>query len=55
MAQAYNTTAMVYQPSAFKQETYNYHRWRVNPGYLVTDYLARDLRDVRTIQGGLYL
>lgn len=45
VAQAYNTTAMVYQPNAFKQETYRYHRWRVSPGYLATDYLARDLRD----------
>jgi ABC-type uncharacterized transport system auxiliary subunit len=49
VAQAYNTTAMVYQPGAFKQETYKYHRWRVTPGSLVTDYLARDLR-----QSGLF-
>jgi len=44
VAQAYNTTSMVYQPGAFKREAYKYHRWRVNPGYQVTDYLVRDLR-----------
>jgi ABC-type uncharacterized transport system auxiliary subunit len=43
VAQAFNTTAMVYQPQPFKNETYNYSRWRVNPGFLVTDYLLRDL------------
>jgi ABC-type uncharacterized transport system auxiliary subunit len=44
VAQAFNTSAMVYQPQPFKNETYNYSRWRTNPGYLVTDYLLRDLR-----------
>ncbi|MEJ2670982.1 MAG: ABC-type transport auxiliary lipoprotein family protein [Deltaproteobacteria bacterium] len=45
VAQAYNTKHMVYQPQPFKSETYNYSRWRTNPGYLVTDYLLRDFRD----------
>jgi ABC-type uncharacterized transport system auxiliary subunit len=44
VAQAYNTTSMIYQPAPFEREAYKYHRWRVNPGYLVTDYLVRDLR-----------
>jgi ABC-type uncharacterized transport system auxiliary subunit len=44
VAQAFNSTAMVYQPAPLKTATYNYNRWRVNPGYLVSDYLARDLR-----------
>jgi uncharacterized lipoprotein YmbA len=47
VAQAFNTTAMVYQGEACTSETYNYSRWRVNPGYLVTDYLLRDLRHAR--------
>ena len=42
VAQTFNTNAMVYQPQPFKSEVYNYSRWRVNPGYLVTDYLLRD-------------
>jgi uncharacterized lipoprotein YmbA len=47
VAQTFNTNAMVYQPQPFRSETYNYSRWRVNPGYLVTDYLLRDLRQAR--------
>jgi len=45
VAEAFNTNAMVFQPQPFKSQVYNYSRWRVNPGYLVTDYLIRDLRD----------
>ncbi|MEW6658322.1 MAG: ABC-type transport auxiliary lipoprotein family protein [Thermodesulfobacteriota bacterium] len=45
VAQAYNSPAMIYQPGPFKSDAYNYHRWRVNPGNLVTDYLVRDLRN----------
>ncbi len=44
VAQEFNSTAMVYRPTPYKSETYTYHRWRVSPGYLVTDYLLRDLR-----------
>jgi ABC-type uncharacterized transport system auxiliary subunit len=47
VAQAFNTTAMIYRTSPYKAENYNYSRWRVNPGYLVTDYLRRDFRDSR--------
>lgn len=45
VAQAFNSPAMVYQTNPFKSDTYNYHRWRVNPGNMVTDYLLRDLRN----------
>ncbi len=45
VAQAYNSPAMVYQPNPYKSDTYHYHRWRVNPGNMVTDYLLRDLRN----------
>jgi ABC-type uncharacterized transport system auxiliary subunit len=45
VAQTFNTNNMVFQPQPFKSQVYNYSRWRVNPGYLVTDYLIRDLRD----------
>jgi cholesterol transport system auxiliary component len=47
VAQTYNSTAMVYRPNPYQSETYNYNRWRVNPGYLVTDYLVRDFRNSR--------
>ena len=45
VAQAFNTNAMVYQPQPFQSQSYNYSRWRANPGYLVADYLIRDLRE----------
>jgi ABC-type uncharacterized transport system auxiliary subunit len=45
VSQVYNSPSMVYQPKPYKSDSYNYSRWRVNPGYLVTDYLIRDLRD----------
>jgi len=44
VAQAFNSTAMLYRPNPYQSEAYTYHRWRVSPGYLVTDYLLRDLR-----------
>jgi ABC-type uncharacterized transport system auxiliary subunit len=51
VAQAFNTTDMVYQPAPLRTATYNYNRWRVNPGYLVSDYLARDLRKAGLFKG----
>jgi len=45
VAQTFNTHSMVYQPRPYQSQTYNYSRWRANPGYLVTDYLIRDLRE----------
>ncbi len=53
VAQAFNTTAMVYRTSPYKAENYHYSRWRVNPGYLVADYLTRDLRDSRLFKAVL--
>ena len=44
VAQAFNSPNMVYRPTSYQSETYHYHRWRVNPGQLVTDFLLRDLR-----------
>jgi ABC-type uncharacterized transport system auxiliary subunit len=43
-AQSYNSAAMVYQPEAYKIAVYNHHKWRVNPGDMVADYLRRDFR-----------
>ena len=45
VAQTFNTHSMVYQPRPYQSQSYNYSRWRANPGYLVTDYLIRDLRE----------
>lgn len=53
VAQAFNSTAMVYRTAPYNSETYNYSRWQVNPGYLVTDYLIRDLRNSRLFKAVL--
>ena len=53
VAQSFNTTAMVYRTDPYKSETYNYSRWRVTPGYLVADYLIRDLRNSRIFKAVL--
>lgn len=45
----YDTLQIVYRDRSFKRETYAYHRWRTHPADLVTDYVARDMR-----QSGLF-
>jgi len=42
-----NRPDMVYKVNPYKTAVYQYNRWRTDPGYLVTDYLTRDLRDSR--------
>jgi cholesterol transport system auxiliary component len=44
VAPSYNTERIVYRESAFQRDTYNYHRWRANPGDLVSYFVLRDLR-----------
>ena len=44
VAQSFNSTAMVYGPEAYRLAVYQYNRWRVNPGDMAGDYLARDFR-----------
>ncbi len=43
-AKAWSGQAMVYRSAPFKLDAYDYHRWRVPPGDMVTDFLLRDLR-----------
>lgn len=45
VAPQYNTSRIVYRDREFARETYNYHRWRANPGDLVTHFLSRDFRE----------
>jgi ABC-type uncharacterized transport system auxiliary subunit len=49
--QTINRPEMVYKVNPFRTGTYWYNRWRANPGYLVTDYLIRDLRDSKLFAG----
>lgn len=45
--EAFNSTAMIYRPAANVRNTYRYHRWRVDPGSMVTDFIIRDFRQSR--------
>jgi ABC-type uncharacterized transport system auxiliary subunit len=44
-----NRPEMVYKVNPYKTGVYQYNRWRTTPGFLVTDFLIRDLR-----QSGLF-
>jgi ABC-type uncharacterized transport system auxiliary subunit len=43
-APLYNTTEMIYRDRPFKREGYTYHKWRTDPGDLVSFFLARDIQ-----------
>lgn len=43
-APAYNTSRILYRDQSFNLKSYNYHRWRANPGDLVQHFMLRDLR-----------
>ncbi len=47
VSQAYNTSAMIYSPEAYRIDAYRYHRWNTNPGDMMTDFLVRDFRSSR--------
>lgn len=49
VAPVYNTNRIIYQDRSFKRDEYFYHKWRSNPGDLVTYFLSRDIR-----QSGLF-
>ncbi|MFH1950905.1 MAG: ABC-type transport auxiliary lipoprotein family protein, partial [Pseudomonadota bacterium] len=45
VAPAYNTNRIIYRDKSFKRDEYFYHKWRANPGDLVTYFLSRDIRN----------
>ena len=51
VAPYYNTTNIIYKETSFKINAYHYHKWRANPGDLVTYFLARDLRESGLFNG----
>ncbi len=40
----YNTNRIIYRDQSFKREAYVYHKWRTDPGNLVTYLLSRDIQ-----------
>ena len=43
-AQILRTGAMIYIPAPYKIDEYLYHRWRMPPGEMVSEFLRRDFR-----------
>jgi ABC-type uncharacterized transport system auxiliary subunit len=44
VAPVYDTTQIIYRERSFTRDAYAYHRWRVNPGDMITSLLNRDIR-----------
>ncbi|MBU0986879.1 MAG: PqiC family protein [Proteobacteria bacterium] len=59
VAPLYNSNRIVYRKIPYARDTYFYHKWRANPGDLVTYFLTRDIRQstvfkaVNTYETGL--
>lgn len=51
VAWAYHGSSMVYRSGPYKRDVYRYHRWRTNPGDMVSDYLLRDFRATSLFKG----
>ena len=47
VAPEYNTNRIIYRGSSFKKSEYTYHKWRANPGDLITYFLSRDVKQSR--------
>jgi len=47
----YNSNRIIYREGPYKRSAYNYHKWRANPGDLVTDFLRRDIRTSGLFRG----
>jgi len=45
VAPVYNSNNIIYKTRQFKRNAYNYHKWRANPGDLITSFLSRDLKN----------
>ncbi|MFW6324601.1 MAG: ABC-type transport auxiliary lipoprotein family protein [Desulfovibrionales bacterium] len=46
IARSFDSTQIVYENGTYTSQMYFYHRWRANPGLLVSDFLLRDLQAV---------
>jgi len=44
VAPIFNTNRIIYRDSSFKRSSYQYHRWRANPGDFVSYFLGRDIK-----------
>jgi cholesterol transport system auxiliary component len=51
VAKAYNTQSIVFRPEPYKLDVYSRNNWIVNPGFMICDYLVRDLRNSGLFSG----
>jgi len=40
----YNTNQMIYSSKSYTHKAYSYHKWGVNPGKMMSDYLFRSIK-----------
>jgi len=45
VAPVYNSSNIIYKTGKSRRDAYNYHKWRANPGDMVTSFLSRDLKN----------
>ena len=45
VAPVYDTAQIIYRDEPFSRNAYAYHRWRVNPGDMITNLINRDLQN----------
>ena len=49
----YDSNRIIFKKEDFTRDEYTYHKWRANPGELVSFYLARDFSDTGRFQAAL--
>ena len=49
----YDSNRIIFKKEDFTRDEYTYHKWRANPGELVSFYLARDFSDTNRFQAAL--
>jgi cholesterol transport system auxiliary component len=54
VAPTYDTNRIIYRERAYGRDAYVYHKWRNNPGQLVSHFLSRDMRETGLFEAVLY-
>lgn len=51
VAPAFNSTSMVIKSGQYRYDTYDYCRWRINPGEMATGFILRDITGAGIFKG----
>jgi len=49
-APLYNTIQMIYSDNSYTHNYYSYHKWGVNPGSMISDYLFRGIKQSNSLK-----